>query len=156
MRTIRLGRLFDAVFIHDAIMYMTNEADLRQAIKTAYVHCQPDGVILIAPDFLLENFRSSTDHGGHDGTGRAMRYLAWTKDPKPGESTYVSDLVYIFEDEQGSVRIEHDRHTLGIFPRQTWLTLLTNCGFQAEVIPFDHSEIESLTYKVLLGRKIPG
>lgn len=156
MLTIRLGRLFDAVFIHDAIMYMTNRADLRQAIETAYVHCRPNGVALFAPDHVLENFRPSTDHGGHDGQGRAMRYLDWTRDPDPEDTTYISDMVYILEDEQGSVRIEHDRHTLGIFPRQTWLTLLTNSGFQPEVIPFEHSEIESYTCEVLLGRKIPG
>src|SRR5262249_18839317 len=35
MKTLRLGRLFDAVFIHDAIMYMTCEDDLRCAIQTA-------------------------------------------------------------------------------------------------------------------------
>ena len=29
MREIRLDRLFDAVFIHDAIMYMSSEADLQ-------------------------------------------------------------------------------------------------------------------------------
>ncbi|MGZ5294917.1 MAG: class I SAM-dependent methyltransferase, partial [Actinomycetota bacterium] len=29
MRTLRLGRTFDAVFVHDAISYLTSEADLR-------------------------------------------------------------------------------------------------------------------------------
>lgn len=36
MRTVRLGRTFDAVFVHDAVDYMTSEADLRQAIETAF------------------------------------------------------------------------------------------------------------------------
>src|SRR5271167_1237541 len=35
MRTLRLNRQFDAVFIHDAICYMITEADLRAAIRTA-------------------------------------------------------------------------------------------------------------------------
>ena len=156
MRTIRLERIFDAVFIHDAIMYMTNEADLRRAIETACLHCRQDGVALFAPDFVLEIFRPSTDHGGHDGQGRAMRYLSWSRDPDHEDTTYISDMVYILEDEQGRMRTEHDRHTLGIFPRQTWLTLLTNSGFQPEIIPFEHSETESYTYEVILGRKIPG
>jgi ubiquinone/menaquinone biosynthesis C-methylase UbiE len=38
MRTVRLGRLFDAVFIHDAIAYMTSAEDLKSALATAYVH----------------------------------------------------------------------------------------------------------------------
>jgi len=37
MRSVRLGRLFDAVFIHDAITHMTTEQDLRSAIETAFV-----------------------------------------------------------------------------------------------------------------------
>ncbi len=40
MRTVRLGRQFDAVFIHDAVVYMTSEADVRRAIETARVHCR--------------------------------------------------------------------------------------------------------------------
>src|SRR5436309_14088852 len=32
MKTLRLERTFDAIFIHDAIMYMTNDADLRLAL----------------------------------------------------------------------------------------------------------------------------
>ena len=32
MRTVRLGQEFDAVFVHDAVMYMTGEADLRAAL----------------------------------------------------------------------------------------------------------------------------
>src|SRR5262245_29905572 len=30
MKSVRLGRVFDAVFVHDAIMYMTTENDLRR------------------------------------------------------------------------------------------------------------------------------
>src|SRR5262245_21234981 len=35
MRSARLNRQFDVVFIHDAIDYMTTEADLRSAFETA-------------------------------------------------------------------------------------------------------------------------
>ncbi|MDQ3982493.1 MAG: class I SAM-dependent methyltransferase, partial [Actinomycetota bacterium] len=40
MRTIRLGRTFDAVFVHDAIAYMTNEDDLAAALRTVAEHCK--------------------------------------------------------------------------------------------------------------------
>ena len=46
MRTARLGRQFDAVFVHDAVCYMTTESDLRLAIETAFVHCRPGGAAL--------------------------------------------------------------------------------------------------------------
>src|SRR5262249_18737121 len=34
MRTLRLGRQFDAVFVHDAVDYMTTVDDLRAAMET--------------------------------------------------------------------------------------------------------------------------
>ncbi len=83
MRTVRLDRLFDAVFVHDAVMYMTTEADLRAAMETAFVHCRPGGAALFAPDHVRENFRPTTKHGGHDGDGRSFRYLEWVWDPDP-------------------------------------------------------------------------
>src|SRR5262249_31539415 len=56
MRTVRLGRVFDAVFVQDAVMYLTTEADLRQAMATAYQHCRPGGVAIFTPDHLRESF----------------------------------------------------------------------------------------------------
>lgn len=64
MRTIRLNRQYDAVFIHDAIDYMQSPSDLCSAISTAYSHCQPGGVALFAPDNTWESFQPSTSHGG--------------------------------------------------------------------------------------------
>ena len=61
MRTLRLGRVFDVVYIHDAIVYMTTEDDLRQAITTAAVHCRPGGLLTIFPDCVRENFVEGTD-----------------------------------------------------------------------------------------------
>ena len=84
MRTVRLGRQFDAIFVHDAVAYMTSEADLRLAIETAFAHCKPGGAALFAPDAIRETFRPSTDHGGHDDATRGLRYLSWTWDPDPG------------------------------------------------------------------------
>ena len=49
MRSVRLGRQFDAVFVHDAICYMATESDLRKAIETAFVHCKPGGLALFCP-----------------------------------------------------------------------------------------------------------
>ena len=52
MRTVRLGRRFDAVFVHDAVVYMATEADLRRAMETAFVHCEPGGAALFTPDHV--------------------------------------------------------------------------------------------------------
>ena len=125
MRTLRLGREFDAVFVHDAVVYMTTEADLRAAIETAAVHCRAGGVALFAPDHLRENFAPSTDHGGHDGEdGRGLRYLEWTWDPDPSDDTYTVDFAYLLREPDGTARVEQDRHLEGLFSRETWLRLL--------------------------------
>lgn len=151
MRSVRLERTFDAVFIHDAIMYMTSETDLHRAIETAFVHCKPGGVALFAPDHTLETFRPSTDHGGHDGHGRGLRYLEWSWDPDPDDSTYVVDFAYLLREGKSKVRCEYDRHICGIFGREPWIRIISEVGFQARALPFEHSELEPGSCEVFLG-----
>jgi ubiquinone/menaquinone biosynthesis C-methylase UbiE len=153
MRTLRLDRVFDCVFIHDAVTYMASQGDLRQAMATAFVHCAPGGAALFAPDTLKETYQDSTECGGHDHDSRAMRYLEWTWDPDPEDETCTTDYVYTLREADGSVRVVHDRHIEGVFSRETWLRLLRETGFDATVIMFDHSELEPGTYHLLLARK---
>jgi len=135
MRDLRLDREFDAVFIHDAIDYMTTPAELKEAMVTAYAHCKADGVVLLVPDHIKETFQESTSHGGHDGNGRAMRYLEWTWDPNPDDTTFFTDYTYMLRGADGQVQTIFDRHVCGLFPMQTWLDTLTEVGFQAYQLP---------------------
>jgi SAM-dependent methyltransferase len=135
MRTVRLGRIFDAVFVHDAIMYMTTEAELRQAIETAFVHCRPGGTALFMPDVIRETFVSLTTHGGHDGEGRGIRYIEWTYDEDPSDTTYTVDFAYLLREGSSPLRVVHDHHLFGIFPRETWVRLLQDAGFEPRCVP---------------------
>ena len=129
MRTLRLDREFDVVFIHDAISYLTTEHDLGSAIETAAVHVRPGGVVILTPDATTEIFQPKTDHGGHDGDdGRSLRYLEWTH-PATG-STYEVDYLIIARSPGEEVRVVHDRHTLGLFPRATWERLIADAGLE--------------------------
>jgi SAM-dependent methyltransferase len=140
MRTIRLGRSFDAVFVHDAVDYMTTEADLRAAIETAFVHCRRGGGAVFIPDHVAETFEPDTDHGGADAPdGRAARYLVWSLDPDPADTTIVTEYAFLLRGADGTVRAVHDTHVTGLFPRATWLALLREAGFDARV------EIEETT-----------
>ncbi|MFN7304920.1 MAG: class I SAM-dependent methyltransferase [Phenylobacterium sp.] len=56
MRTLDVDRRFDIVLAHDAIAYMTSEADLRAAFATARRHLSPGGLALFIPDEVLETF----------------------------------------------------------------------------------------------------
>ena len=141
MRSVRLDRQFDAVFVHDAICYMATIDDLCRAMETAFVHCRPGGVALFCPDHVTETFEPSTDHGGHDGEGRAFRYLEWTWDPDPSDGTYTVDFSFLLRTGT-ETRVMHDRHVEGLFTRATWLDTLRSVGFQPESRMYSHSEVE--------------
>jgi SAM-dependent methyltransferase len=131
MRSLRLGRTFDVVFVHDAISYLTTEDDLRAALETAAVHVRAGGVVILTPDATTEIFKASTDHGGHDGEdGRSLRYLEWTHAPEPGATTYVTDYAIVARGPNDALRVVHDRHTLGLFPRATWERLIADVGLE--------------------------
>lgn len=132
MRTLRLGRTFDVVLAHDAIVYMTTEADLRAAIATAFAHVRPGGVAIFLPDCTRETLSEETSHGGHDGEGRALRYLEWTRDPDPADTTYEVDYVVVLREGDEPVRVVRDSHVEGVFSRDEWLAWLRDAGFEAE------------------------
>lgn len=133
MRTLRLGMLADVVFIHDAIDYMTSLDDLRLALETAFAHCKPGGLAVFVPDHMRENFETSTGHGGTDGVDRGLRYLEWTYDPDPDDSTYTTEYVYMLREGNQVAQVEHDVHICGLFYRKDWLRLLHEVGFQPEI-----------------------
>jgi SAM-dependent methyltransferase len=133
MRTVRLGRTFDAVFIHDAIDYMVTREDLRAAMRTAFEHCRPGGVAVLVPDATAEIWAPGTEHGGHDAAdGRGVRYLAWDWDPDPGDERVVTEYVFILRGAAGRpTEVVHETHETGLFAEVTWLALLAEAGFEA-------------------------
>ncbi len=153
MRSVRLGRQFDAVFIHDAVDYMASEADLQSAIETAFVHCAPGGVALFAPDHTRENFKAGTERGGHDDGARGLRYLEWTWDPAPEDDSYQTLMVYALRSRDGRIEVLHEVHVCGLFSQAKWLRLLEEAGFQPACLPFEHSEIDPGASHVFLGVK---
>jgi len=135
MRTVNLGRTFDAVFVHDAIAYMTNADDLSAVIRTAFRHCRAGGVALFVPDCVRETFVAETEHGGHDGDdGRGLRYLMWVVDPDESDTTYRTDFAILLRDRSGETRVVHDSHIEGIFPRAEWMRILREAGFEARAL----------------------
>ena len=109
--------------------------------------------MLFAPDHVRENFRASTDHGGHDGENRSLRYLEWTWDPDPADTSYVVDYAYLLRGSDGSVRVERDRHIAGLFDRADWLRLFSEVGFLPSMVPLEHSELEAGACELFVGRK---
>ena len=146
MRSLRLGRLFDFVLIHDAIMYAMDPAAVQAVLHTAAIHCRPGGTVAVLPDCVRETFAPDTDHGGHDADdGRGLRYLEWAWDPDPSDDTYTVDYAFLLRARDGTVTVEHDRHLEGLFARDRWLQWLTEAGFDA------HREADPFGRDVFIG-----
>jgi SAM-dependent methyltransferase len=132
MRSLRLGREFDVVLIHDAIMYAIDPTAVRETLRTAAIHCRAGGTVVVVPDHVRETFASDSDHGGHDAPdGRGLRYLEWTWDPDPSDDTYIVDYAFLLRASDGTVTVAHDRHVEGLFARAQWLQWFSEAGIPA-------------------------
>jgi SAM-dependent methyltransferase len=151
MRSVRLGRVFDCVLVHDAVSYMASRADLASAIATAFAHTAPGGVALFQPDFVAETFEPGTEKGGSDAGARGLRYLEWRWAPESSHETYVTDMAYLLRDERGAVDVIHERHVMGLFSRAVWRELIAAAGFRALTVPFEHSSYSNTGHEVFLG-----
>jgi SAM-dependent methyltransferase len=152
MRTLRLERTFDAVLVHDAVMYMTTEDDLRSAIATAAVHLRPGGAAVLTPDTTRERFSPQTSHGGHDGAdGRSLRYLEWTHEPELDGSTFTVDFVVVLREAGRPTRVEHERHVCGLFAESTWRRLIEEAGL--ELVEPELEDPHADEHAVFVGRR---
>lgn len=133
MRTLRLGRTFDGVLVHDAIDYMTDAADLRRVVRTAFIHCRPGGIAVFVPDHTAETFCESKAHGGGgtDASGRHATFTEHDWDPDPGDDWIQADYQFTLRDADGTVSVVRESHRLGAFSVMTWLRVLAEAGFEA-------------------------
>jgi SAM-dependent methyltransferase len=154
MRSLRLGRRFDAVLVHDAIEYMTSESDLALAMATAFTHCQPDGLAIFVPDQVTETFAPSTDCGGSDAAdGRGARYLEWSYDPDPADTTVTTHYSFLLRETDGRVSTATETHLGGLFSQDTWLRLVEQAGFEAEVA-IERTDEDREPRRIFLGHRV--
>lgn len=154
MRTLRLGRLFDAVLVHDAVVYLTREDELRQLARTIVAHLRPGGVALVAPDQVSDTVAATTSHGGGDAPdGRAARYLEWVHPTGPTPTSYEVDYAILVRGPGRPTEVHHDRHLEGVFPVATWLRVLRDAGLEPSAIPGAESGIPGLEHTLLVARR---
>lgn len=135
MRSLRLGRQFDVVLIHDAIMYATRPRDVQATLGTAAIHCREGGTVAVLPDYVRETFTAGIECDGHDAPdGRGLRYLEWRWDPDPADCTYLVDYAFLLRSGDGTVEVVHDQHVEGLFSRIDWLQWFAEAGLRAESV----------------------
>ncbi len=150
MRTVRLGRTFRAVLIHDAIDYMTSEQDLRATFATAAEHLDIGGVLVTSPDFYSETFRGPIASCATNAAGAvSFTNMEYMYDPDSCDTT-MDVLSWYLLNESGRLRVEHDRHVYGLFSMETWLRLMGEAGFAVERVPFEVGDPVRETY-LLVG-----
>lgn len=141
MRTARLDRTFDAVLVHDAVMYLTSEADLAACLHTAAVHTRPGGLALFVPDVTRDSFCERVLSGGGADPHRAAALMEWHWDPDPTDDTFQVELALLLRSADGTVRSVHEQHTMGLFSAETWLHLLTEAGLDPIPPPATATEL---------------
>ena len=152
MRTIRLDRTFSAVLIHDAVSHMLTESDLTSVFRTAAAHLEPGGVLITSPDFFAETFLDpATERATHSEGNLEVSYFEYTYDPDPSDSMIETVTTFLIR-SPGELRIEHDRHRLGLFPRAIWIRILGESGFTAEIRKFSLGP-EDRPYELIVGRR---
>lgn len=150
MRSMRLGREFDTVFIQDALAYLPTYRDLKRAILTAYRHCKPGGVLLLAPDHVRETFIPTSGCGGSDQGSTSARYLEWVH--SPARQSYSVDFVVMLKEGRKPVKVLRDQHRASLFSRDQWLEALSSAGFEPHPILFsDYDPDLPATYEGFVG-----
>jgi SAM-dependent methyltransferase len=129
MRSLRLDRKFDAVLLHDAVMYLTSVDDLQASFHTAAAHLNSGGVFAVVPDVLKEGFEERAVSGGTIGCP-GIQLLEWHWDPDPSDDTCRLDINVLLRNEAGTMEAIHETHTLGLFSAETFVRCLMNAGLE--------------------------
>ena len=134
MRSIRLGRTFDVVTIHDAVNYMLTEDDLAAAIATAVAHLNPGGLVMLAPDWLRDTFAGpKVIDWTRSDRAVDVTFIEYIADPDSADSTIESVFLFIIN-RDGRITVEQDRHISGLFAESVWRRLLAEAGLSAELV----------------------
>jgi len=135
MRCFDLHRTFDVVLIHDAVDYLLTENDIAATFAAVHRHLRPGGVAIIAPTYVSESFcdgESTEDENANEQV--ELRYVSQVE-RVPGQPNQIAMNLTLFQRDRTTqqMTIESDRHLCGLFPKQTWLDLMSAENFNVEM-----------------------
>jgi len=140
MRNIRLDQTFDAVLVHDAASYLLTGQDLQETFATAACHLRPGGVLLVAPDWVQETFPDGWVYAWDRQQGDIeVKIEEVMVDADPTDTQVESTYTYTIK-KGGKVTVEVDTHVTGLFPINTWTSLMEEAGFSVELRPLPPNE----------------
>jgi len=153
MRSVRLGRQFDAVVIFDSINYMRTLDSLASAFKTACSHLRPGGVMLTCVESTKETFQQNqTIHSTHKNGDVEIALIENDYDPNSDDNWYEANYVYLIR-RSGELTIETDCHLLGLFSLSDWLELMRGWGCDIRQVTTPEFAVDGRPFPILLGLK---
>jgi SAM-dependent methyltransferase len=150
MRNFSLGRTFDAILMDDGISHMSSRTELAAALGSAFQHLRAGGVMVVTPDITKETFcqNQTTSTPGADRTRPKDVDIVFVEniyDPDTADEKYEATMIYLIR-ENGRLRVETDRFTLGLFSADTWTQILSNTGFVVHQEKFVDGESEYISF----------
>ena len=122
MRSVRLGRTFDAVLIHDAVSYLLTEEDISEDFDRStpkeFRWVRRKGSVQVIIEEILH-------------------------DPDPDDTQIESVYTYTINEvgkDGGKNRVEKDSHITGLFPISTWTAFMKEAGFEVETTRLPSNE----------------
>lgn len=132
MRTLRLGRTFDLVLVHDAVMYATTPDDVRATLATAAAHCRPGGGVMVVPDFVAETFEPDDNDGEATAPdGRTLHYVERKMAVAADDTSYAMRWDFTLREIDGTVHAWTEQERYGLFPREQWKAWIAEAGIDA-------------------------
>lgn len=153
MRSVRLGKQFDAVILLDSIGYMRTVDSLRAAFKTASAHLIPGGVLLALVEETRESFvQNRTVSSAHSRGEIEIVLVENYYDPDPEDSSYEANFVYLIR-RSGELTVETDCHLLGLFELEIWTTIMRELGCDLHQTKSRVMDVDGRTSLILIGTK---
>jgi SAM-dependent methyltransferase len=151
MRSYDLKKQFDVVFFNDGIIYMTNISDLTKALRNAWRHLKPGGLMVLYVEDCKERFEQSKTSVWRSVRGGAdITYIENDYDPDRKDDAFEMNFLYLIR-EKGKLRLEHDTHTAGLFTLARWRKAIKDAGFR--IIVDKPEKLGDELVQVMAGRK---
>ncbi|WP_406632416.1 class I SAM-dependent methyltransferase [Amycolatopsis sp. WGS_07] len=134
MREFRLGRSFDAVCcMHGPIGYMTDEAQLRGAVRRMAEHLMPGGVLVLDPWWFPETFVDGyvMAEAARDDSRSVARM---SHSVRTSESSMCITAKYLVGDSTG-IREFAASDVLSLFRKDQYADALAAAGLGTEYVP---------------------
>jgi hypothetical protein len=112
---------------------MSSKDDLIATFRNVYRHIKPGGVMICYAEVTKESFkqnssRVSTAQSRLKPKNIDITFIENAYDPNPNDDNFESTHIYLIR-KDGQLKIEQDKHILGVFPIDFWRSSLIEVGF---------------------------